>query len=293
MQRSDCSRRFGFAFIPVDVVWHQVIGPDLTAASPPQVVGAVSGSAVALGGVALVLSTTVRTTWQPLVDRPRSVDAVTLGILALLALNWLQLLTTEWDWGNQIAESRPAWVYPVIVGVVGTAFSQVALHATRRVGAATALALVNVALHAVAVIAFRLYLPPGPSIAAHVLLVPAAVALDVWYARQMLRTAPRPPALPTELIVAVVYAIVLLATVFPYAAWFMSVPVFDLLSVLGSVGTAVPAVVVSSLVFARLGAWIGSPGRSQIAPRDVSRQAEMSMAARAVPGELATEVEAT
>jgi hypothetical protein len=135
---------FGFAFIPVDIVWHQVIGPDLTAASPPHVVGALSGSAVALVGVALVLSTAKATPWRRLLDRPRSVDIVALAILALLALNWLQLLTTEWDWANRIAESRPAWVYPVIVGVVGGAFSHLALHATRRVGAAAAVALKTV-----------------------------------------------------------------------------------------------------------------------------------------------------
>src|SRR5262249_46059431 len=91
---------FGFAFIPVDVVWHQIIGPDLTAGGPPHVVGAVSGRAVACAGVALALSTKATTTWSRLFDRPRSVDAAALGILAMLALNWLQLLATEWEWGT-------------------------------------------------------------------------------------------------------------------------------------------------------------------------------------------------
>jgi hypothetical protein len=274
---------FGFAFIPVDVVWHQVIGPDLTAASPPHMVGALSGSAVALVGVALVVSTATRTPWQRLLDRPRSVDIVALAILAMLALNWLQLLTTEWDWGNRIAESRPAWVYPVIVGVIGAAFSHVALHATRRVGAATAVALVNLALHAAAVVAFRVHLPPGPIIAAHVLVVPAAVALDVWYGARVPRSDST-ASLQTQLSGACLYAIVLLATVFPYAAWFMRVPVFDPMSVLVSVVTAAPAVVVSSLAFARLGAWLG---RSQMAPEDATRPSQVSMAARTVPRELA------
>jgi hypothetical protein len=278
---------FGFAFIPVDIVWHQVIGPDLTAASPPHVVGALSGSAVALVGVALVLSTAEATPWRRLLDRPRSVDIVALAILALLALNWLQLLTTEWDWANRIAESRPAWVYPVIVGVVGAAFSHLALYATRRVGAAAAVALVNLALHAVAVAAFRLYLPPGPVVAAHVLLVPAAIALDVWYAARLARGSDRSASVLTELGGAVLYAIVLLATVFPYAAAFMGVPAFDPLSILGSVVTAAPAMVVSSLVFARLGAWLGSVGRPQIAPGDVIRPAEMSVASGTVPRQLA------
>src|SRR5262249_22325483 len=146
---------FGFAFIPVDVVWHQIIGPDLTAASPPHVVGALSGSAVACAGVALALSTKATTTWSRLLDRPRSVDAAALGILAMLALNWLQLLTTEWEWGTTFATSRPAWLYPLTIGVIGAVFAHVAVYATRRVGAATCIALIDLALHALAVAGFR------------------------------------------------------------------------------------------------------------------------------------------
>jgi uncharacterized membrane protein YdcZ (DUF606 family) len=267
---------FGFAFIPVDVIWHQVIGPDLTAASPPHVVGALSGSAVALVGVALALSTASRQGWQRFTESPRGGDFVALGILAMLALNWLQLLTTEWDWANRVAESRPAWIYSVIVGVVGVTFSQLALHATRRIGAATSVALVDLALHAVAVAAFRIYLPPGPAIAAHVVLLPAAVALDIWYAARVARSSDKGWTLLTETGAGILYATVLLAALIPYASLFMHVPVFDPTSVLLSLVTTVPSVVLASLACARLGEWLGSVGRAQTPAADGVRPPEIS-----------------
>jgi hypothetical protein len=45
------------AFIPVDLIWHAAIGPDLVAESPPHVFGALAGLGVPLTGVALALST--------------------------------------------------------------------------------------------------------------------------------------------------------------------------------------------------------------------------------------------
>jgi uncharacterized membrane protein YdcZ (DUF606 family) len=278
---------FGFAFIPVDIVWHQVIGPDLTAASPPHVVGAVSGGAVALVGVALVVSTSARPVWRRLADRPGHVDAVALGVLAMLALNWLQLLTTEWDWANKIAYERPAWVYPLIVGVIGAVFSHLALHVTQRIGAATCVALVNLALHAAAVIAFRVYLPPGPTIAAHVVLVPAAAALDIWYAAAIRHGSRQTRPFGLELGGAVVYAAALLIILVPYAAWFMSVPVFDPSSVLVSVVVTTPAIVLASLASARLGSWLASLGRAPLSAARTAPSEEVDARTRAMSPELA------
>jgi hypothetical protein len=261
---------FGFGFIPVDIVWHQVIGPDLTAASPPHVVGALSGTAVGLVGVALALSTMTGSSWQRLTHQVRSAELVALGIMSALAMNWLQLLTTEWDWGNAIAESRPEWVYPIIVAVVGVTSSQLALHATGRIGAATCVALLNLAVHAAAVAAFRIYLPPGPAIGAHAVLLPAAIALDIWYALRVRQPQPR----WTEIGGGVLYAIVLLATLIPYVSRFMSVPVFDPESVFLSVLATTPAVVLTSLASARLGAWLGNVDGARTTVADVARPPE-------------------
>jgi len=279
---------FGFAFIPVDIVWHQVIGPDLTAASPPHVIGGLSGSAVALVGVALALSTTPKRSWLRLDDRLGTPELVALGILAMLALNWLQLLTTEWDWGNLIAESRPGWIYPLIVGVTGAAFSQLALYSTHRIGAATCVALVNLVLHAAALVAFRTYLPPGPAIGAHVILLPAALALDVWYATRVMRSAGKADSTPVDASGSLLYAVVLLGVLIPYTSWFMSVPVFDSMSVVVSVVTTVPAVLLTSIAFARLGEWLGHVGRAPTTAADGDYQQVTSEGARTASRELVT-----
>jgi hypothetical protein len=248
---------YGFAFIPVDVVWHQVIGPDLMAESPPHLVGALSGAAVSLTGVALALSTRPRPTCRSLLDRPRAAEAVALGILVVLSLNWLQLLTTGWEWADPVVLGRPAWTYPVTVLIVGAAVSHLALHATRRVGAATAVALVVLAAHAPVVALYRLLLPPGPAIAAHLMLVPAAVALDAWYA---LRNRQADTA-TTRWAGGLLYAVVLLAVGLPYMAGALPVPRLDAITALASVAIGLPAGLATSLIGARLGRWLAGVGR--------------------------------
>ena len=256
---------YGFAFIPVDVVWHQVIGPDLTAESPPHVVGALAGAAVALTGVALALSTAPRPVWRGLLDRPRAAEALALGILVVQGLNWLQLFTTSWEWADAAVLGRPGWTYPVTVLAIGAAVSHLALHATRRVGAATAVALVVLAAHAPLVALYRQLLPPGPALAAHLLLVPAAVALDAWYARRA-RDGAR--GTTTRWGGALLYAAVFLAVALPYIGQVMAVPALDPTVVLASVAAGLPAALVAGLLGARLGAWlaeVGRPGASAIA----------------------------
>jgi hypothetical protein len=236
---------YGFAFIPIDVVWHAAIGPDLIAESPPHVVGALSGAAVSLTGVALALSTLPRTTWRSLFDRPRAAEVVVLGILVVLCLNWLQLFTTSWEWADSAAiAGRAAWTYPVTVALIGAAVAHLALHATRRPGAATAVALAVLLAHAPAVAAYRLLLPPGPAVVAHVVLVPAAIALDAWYARRAGDRAARWGG-------ALLYAAVLLAVTVPYAGGTMAT----------SVVVGLPTALAVGLLASRVGGWLADVGR--------------------------------
>jgi hypothetical protein len=249
---------YGFAFIPVDVLWHALIGPDIVAESPPHVVGALSGAAVSLTGVALAASTLPRTGWRSLLDRPRPAELVALGILAVLTLNWLQLFTTGWEWVDPVVLVRPAWTYPVAVLLIGAAVSHLALHATRRVGAATAVALVVLVAHAPAVAAYRLLLPPGPAVGAHLMLVAAALLLDAWYGLR--RDRAETPA--TRRVGALLYGAALLAVAAAYVRTVMAAPVLDATAVLVSAVVGLPAAVVVGLLAARLGASLGDVGRA-------------------------------
>jgi hypothetical protein len=248
---------YGFAFIPVDVLWHALIGPDLMAESPPHVVGALSGTAVSLTGVALALSTAPRPAWRRLLDRPWTADLLVLGILAVVALNLLQLFTTSWDWADvEVLRGRPVWTFPVTVLVIGAIVSHLALHATRRIGAATAVALVVLLVHVPAVAAYRLLLPPGPTITAHLLLLPAVIALDAWYAwRTQDRGRPWTGAL--------LYAAVLVAVALPSIGGSTAVPALGQSDILASVALGLPAGLIVGVAAAWVGAWLARVGRSE------------------------------
>lgn len=248
---------YGFAFIPVDGVRHQVIGPDLMAESPPHVVGALTGAAVALAGVALALSTAPRPAWRGLLDQPRAIEAVVLGILVAQSLSWLQLFTTSWEWVDQVVLARPGWTYPVTVLAIGAAVSHLALHATRRVGAATAVALGVLAAHAPVVALYRLLLAPGPALPAHLLLVPAALALDAWYAWQVrggLLKGVRWGG-------ALLYAGIFLALALPYGARAVPGLALDPATVLTTTAAGLPLALGLSLLGGRIGAWLAESGR--------------------------------
>ena len=169
--------------------------------------------------------------------------------------------------------------------------SHLALHATRRAGAATAVALMALAAHALAVAVYRLLLPPGPALAAHLLLVPAAVGLDAWYA---LSTKGEATA-TTRRGGALFYGLVFLAVALPYMAGTMALPVLDATTALASVAAGLPAALIASLLGARIGAWLAELGRPRASgtarPRARSmaaapgspRTAELETAASASP----------
>jgi hypothetical protein len=131
--------------IPGDALWHELVGPDLTAWSPPHLAIAAAMTAVVLCGVGLLLHARRA--------RPRSAW-LTLGLYTLLGLTLNILYTVgvlEWELPGglvrMIAE-RPTWAYPVVAGAFGFFVFSLARFATRDRMAATATAL--------AFLAFRL-----------------------------------------------------------------------------------------------------------------------------------------
>lgn len=171
---------FQMASIPSDLLWHQIIGPDLTAWSLPHVLLAVTTAAVLMAGVALSRARAIELGWWA--------DALTIGILATSQMALLQIGTTEWDWstpadratGGFLAD-RPAWTYPVIIVVVGILHSVTARIVTGRIGAASAVAGIGMMVQAVTVVVGRMQAPPGPSIVTAMAVAYGAVAMDLWW----------------------------------------------------------------------------------------------------------------
>lgn len=179
---------FQMASIPSDLIWHEIIGPDLTAWSLPHVLLAATTTAVLMAGVALSRARATQLGWRA--------DALTIGILATSQLALLQVGTTEWDWSTAADRApggflalRPAWAYPLITVVVGIMHGIVARVVTGRIGAASAVAAVGMIVQAATSVAGRLQAPPGPSIATAMAVAYGAVAMDLWW-RYRGRSAP-------------------------------------------------------------------------------------------------------
>lgn len=142
---------YQIASIPSDQLWHQIIGPELTAWSLPHWRLMVTTSGSRLAGLAIGLSSVPRESWRSLGDRPRGMQLVAVGLLAEATLGRLQFVTTEFEWADPTALRRPEGSYPVLVLVAGILLAHVALYATRRIGAATAVVLLALLGHAAVV----------------------------------------------------------------------------------------------------------------------------------------------
>ena len=254
---------YQIASIPSDLLWHEIIGPDITAWSLPHLLLGLTICGVSLTGVPIALSTVAQRSWQSILHQPRPMELVALALVSLGTLNLLQLATTEWEWirdgltPDNVVMQRPDWAYPVVVLLLGSAFAHLALFATRRIGAASTVAL-GVLLVQVVTVAFYRVSVPGPVLVSHVLLVPPALALDAWYG---LRAAQiRSPL--SYWGGAILYGVVFFALAFPYIAQFMAAPSLDTTGRLEILAVGMPAALVASFVFASLGTWLGQLGRA-------------------------------
>ncbi len=246
---------YQMASIPADLLWHQIIGPDLTAWSLPHLLLVVTTSGTWLIGLAIARATLPRPTrWAPLSLAP--LDWLSLGFISVSCLMLLQLAVTEWEWvtsGDQalVLLTRPPWAYAVAVLLIGIATAHLALHATRRFGSATVVALLVLAVRWAVVEVDRASVSPPPVIGAHLLLVAPAVVLDLWYALRRDRDL-----LFTRLLGSALYAAVFLVIALPYAQQVVAVPGLVAGEISASIGFGLLAALIGGVVFADVGAWV-------------------------------------
>lgn len=172
---------------PSDLIWHQIYGLDITAWSLPHLFLTTGSIFVALTAIALQLSLLPRRAWRGLGGLQLQ-EALAVLVMALALLFCIQFATTEWDGLHAIGDasrfsfwSRPEWLYPVVVVSISIFFSAFALHALRRAGAATLVMLVMLAVRLLLLTALGVWNSNvGMGLNAHLLMFPAAVALDAW-----------------------------------------------------------------------------------------------------------------
>ncbi len=185
--------------------------------------------------------------------------------MALALLFSIQFATTEWDGLRAIDQanrfsfwSRPEWLYPVVVASVSIFFSAFATHALRRAGAATLLTLITFLIRVLLLTALNVWNSSiGMGLNAHLLMFPAAIALDVWYALRLRDVETSKTQIVGNLIGAAASLVVSLVAI-------PSLMIYPRINA----GTA-PLMIVMGLIAplwfgwvgARLGGWLGGMGR--------------------------------
>jgi hypothetical protein len=202
--------------------------------------------------------------WRPL-GAGWGADLAALAFLVLAELMLLQFGVTEWEWDPfsafRLIEARPVWAYSIVVLVVGIAVAQIALHVTRRFGAATAVAVTALAIQLGFVALSRAALPPGPLLVSHLLLVPPALALDVWYAWRRREVSTR----ATLWGGAVVYLAIYLLASLPYLGGQLPLPTLDATAMVQIALVAVPVALAATYVFSAVGDWLRRLGAANAA----------------------------
>lgn len=174
---------YQIASIPSDVIWHIIIGPDLTAWSLPHVVLALTTSTIWLAGIALAISSRGGLGVWRVLGRLGRAHLIVIGLAALCELALLQIGVTEWEWLGDagslaVAAQRPAWAYLAIALAVGIGCSSIALYATRRIGAATCTALLALGVQVLTAWIDGMILGEGPILSSYLLVLCVAVVAD-------------------------------------------------------------------------------------------------------------------
>lgn len=96
--------------IPGDALWHEIIGPDLTAWSPPHLLLGTMSCIVIVCATALLTQTRERAS--------RDHDMAIIVLLALMLNVAFILGVIEWEFPEQspVVLARPIWLYPLISG---------------------------------------------------------------------------------------------------------------------------------------------------------------------------------
>ena len=165
---------YSLAAIPGDALWHELVGPDLTAWSPPHLALAAASTAVVLCGLGLLLEA----------RRPGKPSAwLNLGSFLMLGLA-LNLLYTvgvlEWELPGEVSRlvaERPSWAYPLVAGSLTYFVLALARFSTgsRMAATATAVAFYTIRLGITSVLSANDNVAPE----IHAWILPSALVLDL------------------------------------------------------------------------------------------------------------------
>lgn len=175
---------------PIDAVWHEIYGLDLSGWSLPHIVMLAGVTLVMLSAVLLQVSLTVREGWTRLRHIRRG-DWLALLLLTTTSIIFMLVVLSDWEYAKAPDStsafasafwSRPAWLLPVTLLATATFFGSIALHALRRVGAATLLGVMILGTRALVALVFRLDDSSlSMTFVMQLAVLPPLAALDIAY----------------------------------------------------------------------------------------------------------------
>jgi hypothetical protein len=251
--------------LPSDEVWHRLYGLDITAWSPPHLLAAVNFSLVLLAAATAQVSLLPRAGWRKL-EHLSGREVLALIALGLGTLQLLQIGTTEWDGQDVLARTagpgfaaafagRPDWVYPVVVVSIALFLGQLSIHALRRAGVATLLALGVLAFRLAALAVLDAWQPAiGMAFVSHALLLAPLFFLDVWYGRRL----DRPDSTSTVVGGSALAGAVCLLFTLPTIALTMTSPPLTISTAPGMIVVGLVMAIGAGMAGAGLGNWLGS-----------------------------------
>jgi len=132
---------FMLVSLPMDPIWHQLYGVDLTAWSLPHLIMLGSAGVIFLMGAAIQISVIPKTGWRIGIGLREGIAAF---MIAQAMLMIMILLVVEWD-GSIVAAggmaptfyARPQWLFPALIVAEMTLFGLLSLRLVKRVGIAT------------------------------------------------------------------------------------------------------------------------------------------------------------
>jgi hypothetical protein len=186
---------FLVASIPSDLLWHRIYGLDLTAWALPHLMLASGVALVLLATVALQLSLVPAAPWCGLRGLAVVEVLALLGCAGAITM-LLQFGTADWEGLTVISNAfnppvfwqRPEWLYPVVIAAVALFCGNLTIHALRRAGVATVVALVALVFRLVLLVGADAMRPGvGMGFVPQLAIVAPLLLLDLWYFAQLHR----------------------------------------------------------------------------------------------------------
>jgi hypothetical protein len=269
---------FLVASIPSDLLWHSIYGADLTAWGLPHLMLASGVTLVLLATVALQLSLIPATPWRGLRGLAAAELPALLGCAGATTM-LLQFGTADWEGLTAVGDiginspifwQRPEWLYPTVIAAIALFTGNLAIHALRRAGAATAVALVTLAFRLVLLVGADAMRPGvGMGFVPQLAIVPPLLLLDLWYFAQIRSTS----SLNSQFsFLHIAVGNLLAGTLFliaglPLIARALIYPHINLETLPGMIGWSLAAALAFGWAGARLGAWLGALDRPAKTPR--------------------------